>query len=66
MIYPGATARVGPVRGGVRAARREPQAGDGVVARIRRVRHDLELPMKDDYSAFRRRLVADAMEGVRG
>ena len=29
-----------------------PMSGEQVVARRRRVKHDLELPMKDDYSAF--------------
>ncbi|HEY1377443.1 MAG TPA: tRNA(His) guanylyltransferase Thg1 family protein [Gemmataceae bacterium] len=34
-----------------------PVTGERVVARRRRIRHDLELPMKDDYSAFLRKLV---------
>jgi tRNA(His) guanylyltransferase len=34
-----------------------PITGEAVVARRRRVRHDLELPMKDDYSAFLRNLI---------
>lgn len=35
-----------------------PSTGEKVVARRRRIRHDLELPMKDDYSAFLRRLLS--------
>ena len=35
-----------------------PVSGEAVVARRRRVRRDLELPMKDDYSAFLRDLLA--------
>src|SRR5713226_1963574 len=35
-----------------------PVTGEKVLARRRRIRHDLELPMKDDYSAFLRRLIA--------
>ncbi len=34
-----------------------PMTGEKVVARRRRVRHDLELPMKDDYSAFLSKLL---------
>ncbi len=34
-----------------------PVTGEKVVARRRRVRHDLELPMKDDYSAFLHKLL---------
>jgi tRNA(His) 5'-end guanylyltransferase len=36
-----------------------PVTGEKVMARRRRVRHDLELPMKDDYSAFLRKLIAE-------
>jgi tRNA(His) guanylyltransferase len=35
-----------------------PATGEKVVARRRRIRHDLELPLKDDYSAFLRNLIA--------
>jgi tRNA(His) guanylyltransferase len=35
-----------------------PKSGEPVVARRRRVKYDLELPMKDDYSAFLRTLPA--------
>ena len=35
-----------------------PVTGEKVVARRRRVRHDLELPMKDDYSAFLQKLMS--------
>lgn len=35
-----------------------PVTGEKVVARRRRVRHDLELPMKDDYSAFLHKLLS--------
>lgn len=35
-----------------------PVTGDQVVARRRRVRRDLELPMKDEYSAFLKKLIA--------
>jgi tRNA(His) guanylyltransferase len=35
-----------------------PITGEKVVARRRRVRHDLELPMKDDYSAFLQKMLA--------
>src|SRR5439155_1085877 len=35
-----------------------PVTGEKVVARRRRIRHDLELPLKDDYSAFLRNLLA--------
>jgi tRNA(His) 5'-end guanylyltransferase len=34
-----------------------PLTGEAVVARRRRVRHDLELPMKDDYSIFLHNLI---------
>lgn len=34
-----------------------PVTGESVIARRRRVRHDLELPMKDAYSAFLRDLI---------
>jgi tRNA(His) guanylyltransferase len=34
-----------------------PVTGEKVVARRKRVRHDLELPMKDDYSAFLQKLI---------
>jgi tRNA(His) guanylyltransferase len=37
-----------------------PTTGEQVVARRRRVRHNLDLPMKDDYSAFLRNLIAGA------
>jgi tRNA(His) 5'-end guanylyltransferase len=37
---------------------RNPLTGDEVIARRRRVRRDLKLPMKDDYSAFLRGLVS--------
>jgi tRNA(His) guanylyltransferase len=36
-----------------------PLTGAQVVARRRRVRRDLELPMKDDYSAFLRQVIAE-------
>jgi tRNA(His) 5'-end guanylyltransferase len=36
-----------------------PVTGEKVVARRKRIRRDLELPMKDDYSAFLRKLIAD-------
>lgn len=39
-----------------------PRTGEKVVARRRRVRHDLELPMKDDYSTFLRRLIPGRQE----
>lgn len=35
-----------------------PVTGEKVVAQRRRIRHDLELPMKDDYSAFLRNLIS--------
>jgi tRNA(His) guanylyltransferase len=41
-----------------------PVTGEKVFARRRRIRRDLELPMKDDYSAFLRKMIADAKEGV--
>ena len=34
-----------------------PLTGEKVIARRRRVRHDLELPMKDDYSALIRKML---------
>ena len=34
-----------------------PVTGEKVIAKRRRVRHDLELPMKDEYSAFLRKLI---------
>jgi tRNA(His) 5'-end guanylyltransferase len=37
-----------------------PVTGEKVVARRRRIRRDLELPMKDDYSAFLSRLMSPA------
>ncbi len=36
-----------------------PATGEKVFARRRRIRRDLELPMKDDYSAFLRKLIAE-------
>lgn len=36
-----------------------PVTGERVLARRWRIRRDLELPMKDDYSAFLRQLIAD-------
>jgi tRNA(His) guanylyltransferase len=36
-----------------------PVTGEKVVARRRRVRHDLELPMKDDYSAFLHKVLSE-------
>jgi tRNA(His) 5'-end guanylyltransferase len=36
-----------------------PVTGEKVVARRRRIRRDLELPMKDDYSTFLRKLIAE-------
>ena len=41
-----------------------PVTGEKVFARRRRIRRDLELPMKDDYSAFLRKLIADAAGSV--
>jgi tRNA(His) guanylyltransferase len=38
-----------------------PVTGENVLARRRRIRRDLELPMKDDYSAFLRQLIGDAL-----
>ena len=35
-----------------------PATGEKVVARRRRVRHDLELPMKEEYSTFLRKLIS--------
>ena len=35
-----------------------PKTGEAVVARRRRVKRDLELPMKDEYSAFLQDLMA--------
>jgi tRNA(His) 5'-end guanylyltransferase len=37
-----------------------PVTGEKVLARRRRIRRDLELPMKDDYSAFLRKLLDNA------
>jgi len=37
-----------------------PVMGEKVLARRRRIRRDLELPMKDDYSTFLRKLIATA------
>ena len=39
-----------------------PVTGEKVFARRRRIRRDLDLPMKDDYSTFLRKLVAEAHE----
>jgi tRNA(His) guanylyltransferase len=36
-----------------------PVTGEKVAARRRRIRRDLELPMKDDYSAFLRKMIAE-------
>jgi tRNA(His) guanylyltransferase len=41
-----------------------PVTGEKTVARRRRIRRDLELPMKDDYSAFLRRLIANSDGGI--
>jgi tRNA(His) 5'-end guanylyltransferase len=41
-----------------------PVTGAKVLARRRRVRQDLELPIKDDYSAFLRKLLAEAERRV--
>jgi tRNA(His) guanylyltransferase len=38
-----------------------PVTGEKVTARRRRIRRDLELPMKDDYSAFLRKLLGKAI-----
>jgi hypothetical protein len=38
--------------------------GERVVARRKRIRRNLELPMKDDYSAFLRKLITDAEGSV--
>lgn len=40
-----------------------PVTGERVAARRRRIRHDLELPMKDDYSAFLRNLMTRQQGG---
>ena len=37
-----------------------PVTGEKIVAQRRRIRRDLELPMKDEYSTFLRRLIADS------
>ena len=37
-----------------------PVTGEKVLARRRRIRRDLELPMKDEYSTFLRKLIVDA------
>jgi hypothetical protein len=37
-----------------------PVTGEKVSARRRRIRRDLELPMKDDYSAFLLKLIGEA------
>jgi tRNA(His) 5'-end guanylyltransferase len=42
-----------------------PVTGEKISARRRRIRRDLELPMKDDYAAFLRKLLADAEGSVR-
>jgi tRNA(His) guanylyltransferase len=42
-----------------------PVTGEKVLARRRRIRRDLELPMKDDYSAFLRKLIAENNGAVR-
>ena len=39
-----------------------PVTGEKVLARRRRIRRDLELPMKDDYSAFLRQRIAVSQE----
>src|SRR5258707_1112378 len=41
-----------------------PVTGEKVLARRRRIHRDLELPMKDEYSTFLRKLIADAEKGV--
>jgi tRNA(His) 5'-end guanylyltransferase len=45
-------------------AAENPVTGERVVARRRRIRRDLELPMKDDHSAFLRKLIAGS--GIEG
>jgi tRNA(His) 5'-end guanylyltransferase len=42
-----------------------PVTGETVSARRRRIRRDLDLPMKEDYSAFLRKLLAEAEESAR-
>jgi tRNA(His) 5'-end guanylyltransferase len=42
-----------------------PVTGEKVLARRQRIRRDLELPMKDNYSAFLRKLIAENNGGVR-
>jgi tRNA(His) guanylyltransferase len=42
-----------------------PITGEKVVARRKRIRRDVELPMKDEYSAFLRKLVAEGDRSVR-
>jgi tRNA(His) 5'-end guanylyltransferase len=37
-----------------------PVTGEKVLAKRRRIRRDLELPMKDDYSAFLRKMIGDS------
>lgn len=39
-----------------------PLTSEKVIARRRRLRHDLELPMKDDYSGFLRKLVSQTRD----
>ena len=41
-----------------------PKTGEGVVARRRRVRRELELPMKDDHSASLQKLIAQSEAGL--
>jgi len=41
---------------------KNPKTGEQVIARRRRIRHDLELPMKDEYSAFLRRVLCGRTE----
>jgi tRNA(His) 5'-end guanylyltransferase len=41
-----------------------PVTGENVLARRRRIRRDLELPMKNDYSAFLRKLITNAAGSV--
>lgn len=40
-----------------------PVTGEKVLARRRRIRRDLELPMKEEYSMLLRKLIADANRG---
>jgi tRNA(His) guanylyltransferase len=42
-----------------------PATGEKLLARRRRIRRDLELPMKDDYSAFLRKLIAEESSSLR-